>query len=226
MDRDGNIARGKIERGHFEIVSNGSQTVVQSDTGKISRRDAARVLFAATASSFVLPALALDHAVLHRIADAALSDSAEAALVFADWRPRVLTARQEESLRAIAEVMLPGSTKALVSRFIDLLLSVDTEVAQKQFIGSVAAIEEESSAKFSKSFATLSRHEQQSVLATISAAPRSGDPNSRMREHFEVLKEWIVPAYYSSEIGMRELGWTPDRVFPTYPTCAHAESHS
>jgi len=45
-------------------------------------------------------------------------------------------------------------------------------------------------------------------------------------EHFEDLKGWAVGAYYSSEIGMRELGWTPDRVFSTFPTCTHAESHS
>jgi hypothetical protein len=39
------------------------------------------------------------------------------------------------------------------------------------------------------------------------------------------LKGWISVAYYSSEIGMKELGWTPDRVFASFPGCEHPEGH-
>jgi len=38
---------------------------------------------------------------------------------------------------------------------------------------------------------------------------------------FENLKGWISGAYYSSEMGMRELGWTEDRVFGSFPGCEH-----
>ncbi len=42
------------------------------------------------------------------------------------------------------------------------------------------------------------------------------------REH---LKGWIVGAYYSSEIGMRELGWIGNGFFPAFPGCDHAAGH-
>lgn len=192
----------------------------------ISRRDAARILLAAAGAGFALPAIAADHPILHHLTNFSLMDRADLQLASAKWKPLVLSPLQEESLRALSEVMLSGSTKALVSRFIDLLLSVDTETARQKFLGSLFAIDQESTTKFGKPFFKLAQQDQQALLTVISTTPRSGDPTSTMRGHFEDLKEWIVGAYYSSEIGMRELGWTPDRVFAMFPSCSHPESHS
>jgi hypothetical protein len=209
-------------------LSGDLQTVLQTTASEtISRRQAARFLISATAAGFVLPAaLSADNPVWHHIAHAALHDSAEAQLAAANWKPVFLNAPQEESLRSLAEVILPGSTKALVGRFIDRLLSVERDVAQKKFLGSLGAIEAESSSKFGTPFAKLSPQHQNTLLTAISSETRSGDSASVMGGHFENLKEWIVGAYYSSEIGMRELGWTPDRVFASFPSCTHAEGHS
>jgi len=46
-----------------------------------------------------------------------------------------------------------------------------------------------------------------------------------IRDHFENLKGWIVGAYYSSEPGMRELGWTDNMFFPALPGCDHSDGH-
>jgi len=208
-------------------VSGGSEIAVQESLpGTITRRDAARLLISAAASGLVLPVFASEHSAWHHIAGATVSSSEEAALASASWKPLVLSIAQEEELRVLSEAMLAGSTKAFVSRFIDLLLSVETDVTQKKFLGSLAAMDEEASEKFGKPFSKLTAQEQASLLSSVSRAPRSGDMTSAMRGHFEDLKEWIVPAYYSSEVGMRELGWTPDRVFGSYPTCTHAETDS
>jgi hypothetical protein len=40
------------------------------------------------------------------------------------------------------------------------------------------------------------------------------------------LKAWIVGAYYSSEQGMRELGWNGNYAFESYPSCDHGDGHS
>jgi len=52
-----------------------------------------------------------------------------------------------------------------------------------------------------------------------------GTVKTGLRKHFENLKGWISGAYYSSEAGMRELGWTEDRVFEKFPGCEHPEGH-
>lgn len=211
-----------------QIASSGGLRVIEEVSGaaRIPRRKVAQILLSAAASGFVLPACSAESSVWQHIAHFAVPDSADAELAAPNWKPLFLSPAQEETLRASAEVMVPGSTKALVSRFIDLLLSVKTEVAQKKFVGAIEAVDQQASSKYAKTFAKLSAQEQSAILTAISSEPREGENASWMRGHFEDLKEWIVPAYYSSEMGMKELGWTPDRVFATFPSCEHPERHS
>ena len=54
----------------------------------------------------------------------------------------------------------------------------------------------------------------------------TADASSPIRTHFENLKEWIVGGYYSSEIGMRELGWTGQLFFDKLPGCDHPDGHA
>jgi hypothetical protein len=42
-----------------------------------------------------------------------------------------------------------------------------------------------------------------------------------IRDHFELLKGWIAGAYYSSEAGMRELGWTGTVIHERFVGCEH-----
>jgi hypothetical protein len=46
-----------------------------------------------------------------------------------------------------------------------------------------------------------------------------------IRDHFENLKGWISGAFYTSEIGMRELGWTGEMFFQSLPGCEHQGGH-
>ena len=48
---------------------------------------------------------------------------------------------------------------------------------------------------------------------------------SALRGHFENLKDWIAGAYYSSETGMRELGWTGNVLHRELPGCTHPGGH-
>ena len=54
------------------------------------------------------------------------------------------------------------------------------------------------------------------------------DPPRRpptLRDRFELVKSRIATAYYSSEKGMKELGWTGQMVHAAYPGCSHT-SHT
>jgi hypothetical protein len=44
-----------------------------------------------------------------------------------------------------------------------------------------------------------------------------------LRDHFDHLKGWIASAYYSSEIGLKELGYTGQMFFQAFPDCTHPE---
>jgi len=44
-----------------------------------------------------------------------------------------------------------------------------------------------------------------------------------LRDHFDHVKTWIAGAYYSSEAGLRELGYTGQMFFLAFPDCTHTE---
>jgi Gluconate 2-dehydrogenase subunit 3 len=133
-----------------------------------------------------------------------------------------LSPEQNAALVPLAETMIPGSGTAQVSPFIDLLLSVDNKENQQAFVASLQAVDGTASADFGSGLAKISEAQRVKLLTRISEMSPAGDPKQpSLRDHFENLKEWITGAYYSSEIGMRELGWTGNRIFEKYPECRH-----
>jgi hypothetical protein len=200
-------------------------------SGRLTRRDMVRRLLAGVGAGAVLPLVAASHPIYKHLADGAIFEEAEK-LGTADWKPLFLNAQQTESLAALAEAIVPGSGKAQVERFIDLLLSVETAKHLNGFAESLAAFEGESQRQFSRRFPSLDASQQNAVLTAGAAQPSKEDspaggikPNPSLHDHFENLKGWISGAYYSSEAGMRELGWTGEYVFESFPGCEHPEGH-
>jgi gluconate 2-dehydrogenase subunit 3-like protein len=179
----------------------------------ISRREAMAKLMAGVAAGAVMPAIAEAHPVeLYRrlMNNGGEISGREAGLGAADWKPIFLDAKQNALLEAVAETMVPGSGTAQVNQFIDLLLSVDSADSQKGFSLSLAAADKAAVGQFQKSFAGLNAGERDAAITSLS---------QEHKEAFANLKEWIVGAYYSSEQGMKELGWDGNFAFDKYPTC-------
>jgi hypothetical protein len=105
-------------------------------------------------------------------------------------------------------------------------------------------MDDESQRRFGHPFAALRGDQQNELLITASkedvgdsegkdtgseARDSEGKPAGETRhslnDHFNNLKGWISGAYYSSETGMTELGWTGEYAFENYPSCQHAEEH-
>ena len=185
----------------------------------ITRREAARRLLGAVSAGALLQFGATDHPIWKHLSDEALLDRVEA--VEAASSPRFLNSQQYSNLVAIAEAIVPGSTKANVAEFVDLLLSVDAHKNQRDFLQSLEQIDSESQKKFAKSFVALSEAQKSELLSA--SVGMSGE--TKPEAAFENLKTWIRGAYYSSEMGMKELGWTPNRFFPQFPGCTHSEEH-
>ena len=176
------------------------------------------------------------------LSDGTIFSAADAHMASADWKPLFLTAPQNEALAALSEIIVPGSAKAQVNRFIDLLLSVDTPASQRSFSASISAIDDESQNRFGHSFAALTGDQQNDLLIAASKPDardqKDNSPEARDSEaqhtvetrhslngHFNNLKDWIRGAYYSSEAGMTELGWTGEYAFENYPACPHGDEH-
>lgn len=209
----------------------------------LSRRDMIRALLGGAGSSLVLSHTALAHPIHKYLTDGTLLAGADSQVAAEPWKPQYLDPQQNQTLIVLAEDILPNSTRALVNRFIDLLLSVDTDEARRQFSGSLAAFDQESVRRFHLPFKDVSDADRQVILTSfsnggsrsagesISAGAEGSPASSATREptpydHFQNLKTWIVGAYYSSEFGMRELGWTGIVFYESYPGCQHSEGHA
>jgi hypothetical protein len=207
------------------VSKNGGLSLVRLDPQEsslkrelLSRREMARRLLGAT-GAWSLGGL---HPVWgHLLNETPLPCHGDIDLASPNWKPLFLAPEQNEALQSVSEAIVPGSTSALVNRFIDLLLSVDSPARQQKFIASLSALRAEGDRQFGNSFQGLSMSQRNSLLTVVSTSPENGTT----RESFEDLKEWIAGAYYSSETGMKELGWNPNRFFPSFPGCTHPEEH-
>src|SRR5260370_4833370 len=100
--------------------------------GRLTRREMVQRLLAGASAGAAWPLVATSHPIYELLGNDAILDEAEK-LGDVNWKPVFLSSQQNETLVALAEMIVPGSTRAHVSRFIDLLLSVDNPVNQHKF---------------------------------------------------------------------------------------------
>ena len=207
----------------------------------LDRRKMAQLLLAGAAATWEAAA----HPMQRHLADKATMAAADAKAAAATWAPEFLSAYQDQTLGVLAERIIPGAGpgagKAQVNRYIDLLLSVDTRENQQRFSNSLAAFDAEARQRHQKTFRELSEAQQNELLAAAAAQergspgrlegrrtpPRPGEETVlTLRDHFENVKGWVRGAYYSSEVGMRELGWNGEVAWDSFPGCTHPGGHA
>lgn len=212
--------------------------------GKLGRREAMQVLAGAMGAGFTVPGLAQGHPMQAHVANHAAIAQADAKAAAAGGKPEFLDAHQFETLKSLAERIIPGASRAKTAEFIDQLLAVDTLANQRGFLSAMGAFDGRAIERTRRPWTALPAADQDDILREASTM-ESGVPVEEgwvpgrpiapaapprpvrltLRDHFELLKGWIAAAYYSSEIGMRELGWTGNVFHLEFPGCQHPEGH-
>jgi hypothetical protein len=185
---------------------------MEQEIRKLTRREMVEKLLGGMAAGIAWPLIPASHPIYQHVKDGTTLGRADAAQHAVDWKPLFLNTQQNETIVALSESIVPGSAKAQVNRFIDLLLSVDSTENQQKFTASLAAFETEAQSRFGRGFPQLASNQRDELLTHLSA-------EGTHKKHFDDVKEWVTIAYYSSEDGMRELGWTATRTFRVFPAC-------
>jgi hypothetical protein len=222
-------------------IHQGEQASLSATSRSLTRREWVQRMLAGAGAGVAAPALAGARPAVPRALPGATPAAPQAGAA-GDWKPAFLDDHQNEVLIAMGERIVPGSTAAQVNRFIDLALSAETQATQQKFVTSLNAVEGESLRRFTKSFKDLSAEQMDEILTAASTAqpaerPRLEDPSGMsgaapeppapsLRDYFDNLKGWISMAFYTSEVGMKELGWTDQNFFESFPGCEHSGTHS
>ncbi|HTB96906.1 MAG TPA: gluconate 2-dehydrogenase subunit 3 family protein [Terracidiphilus sp.] len=148
-----------------------------------------------------------------------------------DWKPVFLSAQQNELLISLSEALIPatdtpGAKAAFVNRFLDLLLSVLPSGAQQEFLSSLQWFDAGAQQRYKAGFASLSSEEANDFLSLVAwphTEYRWGERDAEFdgHAHFEKVKSWVAAAYYSSPIGLQELGWDGWAARGIFEGCEH-----
>jgi hypothetical protein len=188
----------------------------------VTRRDALKKIAAggaaAATSIFWVDALAAaaeQHAEHYHAAAAAAAGP---------WTPKVLSADQNATVVALAEIIIPetdtpGATKANVNQFVDYVLA-NAATDRQKFVDSLAWLDAHVNETHGTTFVKASPDTQMAVVTALSTQP-SGSPGG---DFFRAIKSLTVTGYYTSEIAMRdEIGDDGNMFFTEFKGCTHPE---
>jgi hypothetical protein len=144
----------------------------------------------------------------HAAASAAAPATADEARVFLDQHAF-------DTLALLSEQIVPGSRAVAVPEFLDRLLAVESTDTQKRFTQALGAFEREARDAHGKPWKALTAEQAALLLTKISTQP-ADDPSRRA---FDGLKGAVAETYYSTEAGMKELGWNGGVAFAPPAVC-------
>lgn len=120
-----------------------------------------------------------------------------------------------DTLAVLSEQIVPGSRAAQVPEFLDRLLAVESTDTQKRVMQVIGAFEREAREAHGKPWKSLTAEQATALLTKVSGLPEEAP----MRQAFEGVKAAVAETYYSSEPGMKELGWTGNWAFTPPAAC-------
>jgi hypothetical protein len=192
-------------------------------TNELTRRDALKKMAAggaaAVTSVFWVDALASaaeQHAEHYHAAAAAATGP---------WTPKVLSADQNATVVALAEIIIPatetpGATKAGVNQFVDYVLVNATAGDRQKFLDSLAWLDGHVKETHGSTFVKAVPDTQLAVVTALSTQP-TGTPGG---DFLRAIKSLTVTGYYTSEVAMREeIGDDGNMFFTEFKGCEHPE---
>jgi gluconate 2-dehydrogenase gamma chain len=188
----------------------------------ISRRDLIRALsLTAAAGSMlrVVPLAAAEKA--HRMVSAH-----KAASSTGEYAPQFFPEHQYKTLRALCEAIIPpdyesgGAIEAGAPEFIDLLTSENKDL-QLQFGGGIMWLDAICTERYGQAYLESTPGQKTEILDLI-AFRKNADKDPRLGpgiEFFSTLRRYTADGFFTSEIGIKYLGYIGNTYLREFPGC-------
>jgi len=193
----------------------------------VNRREALRTLTAGTVGMATLP-LWVESLTAQARAEAH-AHTADAAQAAQPWTPAVLTARQNDAIVALTELIIPetttpGAKAALVNRFVDRVLANAPGTERDEFLKGLTWLDGRCRARFARDVAEAPSADLTTLLTPLSQEGTHPAEDAAGVAFFHALKSMTINGYYTTEIGLRqELGEDGRMVLPAFEGCTHPE---
>jgi hypothetical protein len=141
----------------------------------------------------------------------------------ASYSPRFFTKDEYTLVMLLAAIIIPtdetpGATEAGVSEFIDTIAAHDVPL-QARFRGGLGWLDASTRLRYGRSFPALTAGEQMTVLEPLAygAQYRTGDEEGR--RFFALMREYTVLGFYTSRVGLEQLGYPGLQLYAESPGC-------
>jgi gluconate 2-dehydrogenase gamma chain len=182
-------------------------------TGDLSRRDALRQLGIGVTASASLEAAQHAH-------ESVAQEKAKG-----EYTPKCFTAREYQTLRRLADLIMPGSLDAGATEFIDYLSSQNKDMADI-YTGGIFWLDTEMQRRHGTAFVDAKPADQTALLDLI-AYRRNMTPELAPGIHFFAwMRNMVVDAYYTSPVGVKDIGYMGNAVLSEFSVPAEALAYA
>jgi len=186
----------------------------------VERREILRILSLAAASA-TFPGFSKWTFAFDRVGGSLLQ------IKSASYQPLSFNLSEYALVERLTEIIIPrdetpGARDAGVAEFIDLMTSRDPEL-QRNFRDGLAWLNARSEKRYRNPFLDLAPDQQIALLEPLAYKKKFRAGEEKGREFFDLVREYTVMGFYTSEIGLKELDFPGLKFYAESPTCPHPD---
>jgi gluconate 2-dehydrogenase gamma chain len=139
-----------------------------------------------------------------------------AAATAAPYAPKALTAHEYATMENLAEWIVPGARVAGVTPFIDFLCNA-TDDMKIIFTGGLGWLDDAMRRRTEgKDFVSASQDQQKAMLDLIAFRENNSPELGPGIQFFDWARRLVVDAYYTSPVGIKEVGYIGNSAMSTF----------
>jgi gluconate 2-dehydrogenase gamma chain len=131
------------------------------------------------------------------------------------YKPKALTQHEFDTLKTLAEIIVPGASKGNSAEFIDLLSSQNPEMSAI-YTGGIAWLDEEMKRQYHADFLEAKAEQRTEMLDKIAYRKNRTAELAPGIVFFNWARRMTVDAYYTSAAGIKEVGYTGNRALKEF----------
>src|SRR5580658_7442747 len=131
------------------------------------------------------------------------------------YKPKALTQHEFDTLKTLAEIIVPGASKGSAAEFIDLLSSQNPEMAAI-YTGGIAWLDEAMKRQYHVDFLTAKAEQKTEMVDKIAFRKNRTPELAAGIRFFDWARRMTVDAYYTSAAGIKDVGYMGNRALKEF----------